>query len=59
MKTRRGVSLAVLFSFTSPVLSGIVLSFSLRGRVAYWSGWTLLGLSREPYTAFHTALMVL
>ena len=59
MRIRRIISLTVLLSFIFLALSGIMLFLSPQGRVAYWAGWTLLGLSKEEYTAVHTTFMVL
>ncbi|MBT8398153.1 MAG: DUF4405 domain-containing protein [Gemmatimonadetes bacterium] len=59
MKIRRVISLSVLFSFIILALSGVMLFLSPQGRVAYWAGWTLLGLSKEQYSAIHTTLMML
>ena len=47
MKVRRLVSFTALTSFVLLALTGIMLFLSPQGRVAYWSGWRLLGLSRE------------
>jgi hypothetical protein len=59
MKIRRIISLTVFLSFIFLALSGIMLFLSPQGRVAYWAGWTLLGLSKEEYTSVHTTFMVL
>jgi hypothetical protein len=59
MKTRRLVTFTVLTSFVFLALTGIVLFFSPQGRIAYWSGWRMLGLSREQYVALHTTFMAL
>lgn len=59
MRIRRLVTLTVLLSFVFLSLSGIMLFFSPQGRVAYWSGWRLLGLSKEQYGYVHTTFMVL
>ncbi len=59
MKIRRIVSLTVFLAFIFLALSGIMLFLSPQGRVAYWAGWTLFGLSKEQYTAVHTTFMVL
>ncbi|TFH64345.1 MAG: DUF4405 domain-containing protein, partial [Gemmatimonadales bacterium] len=59
MKIRRVISLTTFFSFIFLALSGIMLFLSPQGRVAYWAGWTLFGLSKDQYTAVHTTLMVL
>jgi hypothetical protein len=59
MKTRRVISLTVLLSFVFLSLSGVLLFVSPQGRVAYWSRWTLFGLTKDEYSAIHTTLMVL
>lgn len=59
MKIRRVVSLTVFLAFVFLALSGILLFLSPQGRVAYWAGWTLFGLTKEQYTAVHTTFMVL
>lgn len=59
MKTRRVISLTVLLSFVFLALSGIMLFFSPQGRVAYWAGWRIFGLSKDQYTAIHTTFMIL
>jgi len=59
MKTRRIVSFTVLLSFIVLSLSGLLMFVSPQGRVAYWSRWTLVGLTKEQLTAVHTTVMVL
>jgi len=59
MKIRRVISLTSLVAFIVLGLTGIVLFIVPQGRVAYWSGWTLLGLSKEQYAALHTSFMLL
>jgi hypothetical protein len=59
MKIRRIISLTVFLSFIFLAWSGVMLFLSPQGRVAYWAGWTLLGLSKEQYSAVHTTFMVL
>jgi len=59
MKIRRVISLTVFVSFFFLALSGVMLFLSPQGRVAYWSGWTLLGLTKDQYSAVHTTFMVL
>jgi hypothetical protein len=59
MKVRRLVTFTVLTSFVFLALTGIMLFFSPQGRIAYWSGWRMLGLSREQYVALHTTFMLL
>jgi hypothetical protein len=59
MKSRRVISLTVFLSFIFLALSGVMLFISPQGRVAYWAGWSLFGLSKEQYTAIHTTFMIL
>ena len=59
MKTRRVISLTALLSFILLSISGILLFVSPQGRVAYWSGWTLFGLTKDEYSAVHQTFMVL
>ena len=59
LKIRRAVSLTALGSFLFLSWTGIMLFLSPQGRVAYWSGWTLGGLSKEQYGSLHTTFMVL
>jgi hypothetical protein len=59
MKVRRLVTFTVLTSFVFLALTGIMLFFSPQGRIAYWSGWRMLGLSRDQYVAVHATFMAL
>lgn len=61
MKTRsRGLtSLLLSLSFLVLIISGIVLFLSPKGRVAFWTNWTLLGLSKEDWEAIHINISVL
>jgi hypothetical protein len=59
MKIRRIISLTVLVSFLFLALSGIMLFLSPQGRVAYWAGWAMLGLSKEQWSSVHITYMVL
>jgi hypothetical protein len=59
MKIRRVISLTLLLSFVFLALSGVMLFLSPQGRVAYWAGWTLFGLTKDQYSAVHTTFMVL
>lgn len=58
MRIRRVVSLTMLFSFVVMVYTGIMLFVAPHGRVAYWTGWRLLGLSKEQCGELHTTFMV-
>jgi len=59
MKSRRLISLTVLISFVFLASSGIMLFIGPKGRVAYWAGWEMLGLSKDQWSAVHTTFMVL
>lgn len=53
MNTRRVVSLTSLLSFIVTILTSVVLYVVPHGRVAYWSNWTLVGLSKDQWAALH------
>ena len=59
MKIRRIVSLTTFISFIFLAYTGLMLFLCPQGRVAYWGGWKLLGLSKEQYSSVHTTFMVL
>lgn len=50
-------SLTLGFSFLVMGYSGIMLFLCPKGKIAYWSDWTLLGLSKEQYGALHITSM--
>jgi len=56
---RKIVSLTVLTSFILLVMTGIVLYLVPHGRIAYWSNWTLWGLSKTQWTHLHINLALL
>lgn len=47
------VSLLLTLSFFLAAASGIALYLSPRGRIANWTEWTLLGLTRTEWTDLH------
>ncbi len=47
-------SMALTLAFILMAFSGIVLYLTPKGRVANWSGWTMLGLSKEEWAGIHT-----
>ena len=59
MNLRRITSLTALISFVLLMLTSIVLYIVPAGRVAYWSGWRLWGLSKEEWGGVHINLGVL
>ncbi len=46
-------SFLTLFGFISAVLTGVVLFMTPEGRIAYWTGWTFLGLSKDTWGCVH------
>ena len=56
---RATASLIITLSFIVIVISGLVLYFSPRGRVANWSGWMMMGVGKEDWGAVHTTLGLL
>lgn len=51
-------SLSLGFSFLIMSFTGVMLFICPQGRVAYWSDWILLGLSKTQYGELHTTSMV-
>lgn len=56
MKVRVVASLTALLAFAGLALTGVVLFVSPQGRVAYWSGWRLLGIGKESWSSVHVLL---
>ena len=54
MELRKITSLTLLLSFVILVLTSIVLYIVPEGRVAYWSDWRLLWLSKTQWGDIHT-----
>lgn len=50
---RKGVSLTLCISFIILLASSIVLYIVPEGRVAYWSNWTCLTLSKQQWGDIH------
>ena len=59
MKTRKLISLTTLLSFLLIVLTGVVLYIVPPGRVAYWSDWHWLGLSKTEWGNLHVTSSLL
>jgi len=53
MNLRKITSLTLLVSFLVLLLTSVVLYIEPSGRVAYWSGWSLWGLSKPQWGAQH------
>ncbi|WP_456369783.1 DUF4405 domain-containing protein [Thermodesulfatator atlanticus] len=56
---RKYVSLFLFWSFLVLFATGIVLFIMPHGRVAYWTGWTLLGLGKDQWQAIHIVFGIL
>lgn len=54
-------SLLLFSSFTLLLVTGVILYVTPKGRVAHWTGWTVLGLEKEEWSAIHmtSAILVL
>ncbi|MFZ5833141.1 MAG: DUF4405 domain-containing protein [Planctomycetota bacterium] len=52
-------SLFLTLAFLVLSVSGTILYFSPRGRMANWSGWTLFGLSKEGWALLHINLALI
>ena len=56
---KKAVSLTLALSFVVMSYTGIMLFFTPKGKIAYWTDWTLLGLSKTQYTDLHITSMCL
>jgi len=56
---RRTASLTSLITFVFIVLTSISLFIAPQGKIAYWSNWTFLGLTKEQWGAVHINLGIL
>lgn len=56
MIIRRTISLTLLISLIPLVLTSVILYIVPEGRVAYWSDWTMLGLSKSQWGDVHINL---
>jgi len=52
-------SLLLSLAFLGLSFSGVLLFFTPRGRVANWTGWTMLGLNKQGWAAVHVNLGIL
>ena len=52
-RTRGFVSLLLALTFLVASFSGVILYLTPRGRVANWTGWTMLGLDKHEWGAIH------
>lgn len=52
-------SLLLFASFSILLVSGVILYIAPRGRIANWTGWAILRLSKHEWSAVHISLAVL
>lgn len=52
-------SLIVALAFLVLATTGVIMHFSPQGRVANWTGWSVLGLTKQQWIAGHTTMAVL
>ncbi len=52
-------SLVVTLAFIVTAVTGVILYVSPQGRVANWTGWNVLGLSKEQWSGVHTTSSLL
>lgn len=52
-------SLLLFGSFSLLAFSGLILYVTPKGRVANWTGWTLIGLEKEEWSSVHITLALL
>jgi hypothetical protein len=57
--TRGFTSLAVALASLVLGVSGVILFFSPKGRVAHWTDWTLLGVTKDDWQAIHINVALL
>lgn len=56
---KKAVSLTLAFSFLVMSLTGIMLFIVPQGKIAYWSHWTMFGLTKTQYGNLHITSMFL
>lgn len=59
VRLRRIVSLVLFLCGASLLTTSLILYITPHGRVAYWSGWTLAGFSKDQWTSLHINLGLL
>jgi len=52
-------SLIVTLAFLVLATTGVIMYISPQGRVANWTGWNVLGLSKQQWIAVHTTMALL
>jgi hypothetical protein len=54
---KKAVSLTLALAFLVMAYSGLMLFVTPKGKIAYWTDWTLLGLNKTQYTDLHITSM--
>lgn len=57
--TRKITSLTSFLSFIVTLITSVILYITPHGRVAYWSGWSLLGLDKTQWGNIHITVGLL
>jgi hypothetical protein len=52
-------SLVVTLAFLVLATTGVIMYISPQGRVANWTGWSVLGLTKQQWIAVHTTMALL
>ena len=52
-------SLLLMLVFLALGSSGVILYLTPRGRLANWTGWTILGLGKQDWMAVHINIALL
>jgi len=58
-KVKGLISLLAALSFLGVLVSGLVLYATPKGRVANWTNWKMLGLSKDDWSAIHINIALL
>ncbi|MEN6493055.1 MAG: DUF4405 domain-containing protein [Thermoguttaceae bacterium] len=58
-QTKGFTSLLLTLAFLALSFSGVLLYVTPRGRMANWTGWTLLGLEKGQWQSVHTNIAIL
>ncbi len=53
---RKYSSLFLFYTLIAMIITGIVLYIEPHGRIAYWGGWTFLGLDKDQWESLHLIL---
>lgn len=59
LSMRKITSISIAISFLVMTYTGIMLFFTPKGKIAYWTDWSLFGLTKDQYGNIHTTSMVL